>query len=94
MPTITGTPGDDFIVGTSESESIAGGAGNDRIEGGLGVDTLDGGEGDDYLTDTDSSGRYLGGAGAGDDIIIISPGFQSAKPVSLYLDGGDGPDYL
>lgn len=95
MPTITGTPGDDFLVGTDDPDTINGLAGNDTIQGGGGDDTIDGGEGDDFIRGQAGADTIYGGDG--NDTIYggftQGPGAQ-AGDLADYIDGGAGNDLI
>ena len=84
LPTIIGTPGDDFIVGTSGNDVIIGRGGNDTIIGGGGSDKACADEGNDVI-----EGVSLVRGGADDDHISVEEdGFESS------LRGGHGNDSL
>lgn len=101
LPTITGTPGDDFIEGTSEddvivglegNDTIIGGGGSDRACGDKGNDTIEeirlarGGDGDDHVDGGTSGDTSLHGNHGNDTLI---GGFGADE-----LYGGLGDDVM
>jgi Ca2+-binding RTX toxin-like protein len=97
-PTITGTPGNDFLVGTAGADWISAGAGDDVLQGGPGNDTLDGGPGiDNAFYDNAPTGvtvslaisgpQDTGGAGI-DTLISIENLYGSPLGDTLTGDGG------
>ena len=92
IPTIQGTPEDDFLEGTAKDEIIIGLASSDMIMGMAGNDMLDGGAGNDMLDGGAGNDMLDGGAGddlmfgeTGNDIMIGNSGLD-------IFDGGEGED--
>ena len=92
IPTIEGTPEDDFLEGTPEDEIITGIAGSDFLIGDGGNDIIEGGEGFDSIEAGAGNDIIDGGAGgdlifgdAGDDRMIGSLGVD-------FFEGGEGED--
>jgi Ca2+-binding RTX toxin-like protein len=92
MPTVEGTPGDDFLVGTSAADFLLGFSGNDELAGGAGDDWLEGGEGADALNGGagfDYASYFHSTAGVFPDLSGISPsaGGEAAGDTFVGIEG-------
>jgi uncharacterized repeat protein (TIGR01451 family) len=92
--TITGTPGDDFLLGTTGPDVIAALGGNDRILARSGRDLICAGPGNDYIGAGTAADRVFAAGGrdrllgrGGPDLLIGSSGGDVLK-------GGRGSDRL
>lgn len=83
MATITGGPGNDWLIGTNTADTILANGGNDTVSAGDGTDFVDGGTGNDLLDGGIGDDSLFGGAG--DDTLLA--GFGSDR-----FDGGEGLD--
>jgi Ca2+-binding RTX toxin-like protein len=94
VPTIVGTPFDDFIVGTTGADVIWAADGDDTVVGLGGNDTICLGPGDDVAYGGD--GNDVVGGGRGTDVVYGEAGDDEIKgrsgPDELY--GGPGDDLL
>jgi Ca2+-binding RTX toxin-like protein len=83
--TITGTPGNDFLMDTRGNDVVCGLGGDDVLAGGLGNDVLIGGPGNDSLEGGAGSDTLLGGPG--NDTLRAWDGRRDR------VDGGPGRDH-
>lgn len=99
-PTISTGAGDDsVVVEQGHYQYVDAGDGNDSIIGSFesgdwamgGHATLVGGNGNDYIDATDTNDASVLG-GQGNDTILVSA--ITASENSMYLDGGEGDDYI
>ena len=99
-PTInTGAGDDSVVVEQGHYQYVDAGDGNDSIIGSFtsgdwamgGHATLVGGDGNDYIDATDTNDASIIG-GQGNDTILVSAITVSEN--SMYLDGGEGDDYI
>jgi len=92
--TISGTPGNDFLVGTSGPDVIAALGGSDRVVSRSGRDLICAGAGNDFIGAGSASDRVFGGTGR--DRLLGRGGTDLLKGSSGndVLKGGRGSDRL
>lgn len=92
--TISGTPGDDFLVGTPGPDVIAALAGGDRVVSRSGRDLICAGAGNDFVGAGSAADRAFGGTGRDRLLGRGGPDLLEGSGGNDVLKGGRGSDRL
>ena len=92
---IYGEDGNDSISASSLATMISGGEGNDTVIARVNQAMIYGDAGEDYISDYGTQSKLYGGAG-NDTILSLDPGPNGDKNIgkAMFMDGGDGNDYI